>query len=310
MKRFDDYRQVQAIDSNPRVVTIGNFDGVHLGHTAVLKRAKREADRLALDLAVLTFEPHPAELLKPDGPKLRLVEPEKKLALLEKNGVDLVLAQRFDQKFSEIDAQCFVSDVLSAALHAKLVTVGHNFRFGKERSGNIETLAGCGEKYGFQLHVEHIINRGDEAISSSRIRRLLAAGDTRGAGALLGRPHEVAGNVAPDRGRGTGLGFPTVNLVDVRVVVPSFGIYAATCEVGDDTFGCAVYIGNRPTLSHGFAVEAHLLDFEGDLYGQRVVLRFLDKVRDEQKFDGKTSLVAQMSKDIEKIRAILEKNRD
>ncbi len=305
MERYFDYREIQQTSPTQRVVTIGNFDGVHLGHRAVLRRARKEADALGLDLAVLTFEPHPAELLKPAGPRLRLVEPGRKLALLEENGVDQVLAQRFDEQFAHIDPQQFATEVLSESLGAKLVIVGQNFRFGKARAGNIDTLCREGQRLGFTVRAEHLVRGAGQEISSSRIRGLLADGKVDSARDLLGRYHEVPGLVAPDRGKGTSLGFPTVNLTQIPVVIPKPGIYAARCRLADGDWPAAVYIGDRPTLGHGFAVEAHLLDFARDLYDSRVVLRFVDRIRGDQKFDSKESLVAQMTRDVEKIRRLL-----
>jgi len=307
MKLYEDYRDIVTGGGTARAVTIGNFDGVHLGHRAVLAHARRSADAQGLELAVMTFEPHPAELLRPGQPNLRLVEPARKLELIEECGADLVLAQRFDESFAGIEPDRFAADVLARALNARLVIVGENFRFGRRRGGDIDTLRAHGDAHGFAVLAEHLVSAHDAGVSSSRIRQLLLEGDTARARELLGRPHEVAGDVIHGEGAGRGLGFPTVNLEQVRVLVPAPGIYAAECRTGDRAHGAAAYIGNRPTLGHGATLEAHLFDFDGDLYGQRVTLRFIERLRGDQKFAGVDALREQVGRDIERARQIVER---
>ncbi len=309
MKRFVHYSEVGSFIPKPRVVTIGNFDGVHRGHRAVLQAAKQEANRRFLELAVLTFEPHPAEILIPDAPKLRLVETDRKAELLAECGVDLVLFQKFDETFAAVSAQRFAKEVLCDAMMSKLVFVGENFRFGHNREAGVDTLGRLGKAFGFEVVGESLIQSGAAEVSSSRIRRALAEGDVHTAGDLLGRPHEIPGTVKEDRSMGAKMGFPTINLDEISVVIPKPGIYAAECLHKDATFPAAAYIGDRPTLGTGFAVEAHLLDFSGDLYGERVSLKFIERIRDDQKFDDTAVLVRQIEQDIARIRDILECRR-
>ncbi|MCP4675722.1 MAG: bifunctional riboflavin kinase/FAD synthetase [Deltaproteobacteria bacterium] len=305
-----DYNELRADTARPRIVTIGNFDGVHLGHQAVLAKARRDARRHGVELAVLTFEPHPAELLKPSGPRLRLVEPERKAELLAECGADLLLAQRFDREFAELSAERFTADVLVRSLGATEVIVGENFRFGRGRVGDVDALREFGKAMDFQVRGEQLVRSRKADISSSRIRQLLQLGNPAVAGILLGRPHEIPGTVMPGRKEGRNLGFPTINLGDVRVLVPGPGIYAAFCDIEDDTVMAAAYIGDRPTMGHGFSIEAHLLDYDNDLYGQRVVLRFIERVREDMKFANLDQLKEQMSRDVDLIHEILENIRD
>lgn len=310
MDLYHHYSEISGRDSQPRVVTIGNFDGVHLGHQTVLNAARREADRLGIDLAVLTFEPHPAEILKPDGPKLRLVEPARKAALLEGCGVDLTLFQQFDAAFSLMSAERFADRVLVRALSAKLVFVGDNFRFGRGREAGVGTLKSLGQLMGFDVFGEALVQLENQEISSSRIRRLLARGQVSEARRLLGRCHEVSGIVVKDRSVGKSIGFPTINLTDTKVMLPGPGIYAALCDVQGEAVKAAAYVGSRPTMDAGFAVEAHLLDFAQELYGQRVTLRFLEHVRDDRRFDSPEALVRQITDDIARIRTVLWTEHD
>lgn len=305
MRAYTDYRDSDLGSTVPRVVTIGNFDGVHLGHRAVLAAARREADRRGAELAVLTFEPHPAELLRPDLKRLRLIEPKRKLELLEGCGVDLVLAQRFDESFAALSAERFAREVLKGALAAAAVAVGDNFRFGAKRRGDVAALARFGAGMGFELVSAALVRSGASEISSSRVREALLGGDVRGARELLGRRHEVPGTVIAGRGAGRQLGFPTINLGEVAVLVPAPGIYAGRCETDGKETPAAIYIGDRPTLGFGSTLEAHLMDFSGDLYGRRAVLRFVERVREDAKFETPALLAEQMERDVAQVRSLL-----
>ena len=282
MRVFHDYRELVDKNDSGRIVTIGNFDGVHPGHRAVLSLGRRHATRLGLDLTVLTFEPHPAQILRAHEPILRLVEPARKIELLDECGVDEVLAQRFDEEFASLDATGFVTEILVSALRARLVIVGENFRFGTGRKGDIKSLSALGNRFGFDVMGLDLVTSGTTGISSSRIRDLIVQGEVARAGQVLGRYHEVPGTVVRGMGKGASMGFPTVNLDEVGVLSPG------------------------PTLEHGKTLEDHLLDFEGDLYGQRLRLRFVERVRKEIQFADMDELVARISTDVAQIRGILE----
>jgi riboflavin kinase/FMN adenylyltransferase len=309
MRLVKHYRDLAGEPAGRRVVSIGNFDGVHLGHRATLAAARAEADRLGAELAVLTFEPHPAELFGRARPAMRLADPEQKASLLAACGVDLVLDQRFDEAFAALAPAAFAADVLVGALCAACVVVGDGFRFGAGRRGDFAALRRSGGELGFAVVAAPLVTDRGEGVSSTRIRAALLAGDVAAARRLLGRPYEIAGEVVHGRGVGSGLGFPTANLDGVRVLLPAPGIYAARCAVRSAVHPAAVYLGERPTLGHGHALEAHLLDGGADLYGERIALAFVDRVRGEQRFDGAEALRAQMAIDVARIRSILEADR-
>lgn len=310
MRHLFDYKELLDSPSRSRIVTIGNFDGVHRGHQTVLAKARKEADRLGIDLAVLTFEPHPSDLLKPEGPRMRLAEPGRKAALLADCGADLVLAQTFDHGFSSLSPETFVTDVLVRALGAKQVIVGANFRFGHKREGSVSDLKRYGAELGFTVHGEDLVQFDKSCVSSTRIRKLLLAGDVAAARRLLTRHYELPGTVIKGYGQGTDFGFPTANLGDIDVLVPAPGIYAAYCDVGTREYDAAVYIGQRPTLGHGFAIEAFLLDGTDDLYDCRVSLRFIDRIRGDETFSSPKLLVEQIARDVREARRITRADRD
>ena len=305
MKCMNRYQEIAREETPPHVVTIGNFDGVHVGHRALLGAARCRADSLGISLAVLTFEPHPAEILKPETEKLRLVTPERKRELLSECGVELALFQAFDAEFAALSAEAFARAVLVDALRARLVYVGENFRFGKGREAGVGTLSKFGRRFGFDVYSAELIQRGETAVSSSRIREALTRGDVAAAAKMLGRYHEVSGTVSRDRQLGKKMGFPTINLKNVTVMFPKPGIYAALADVGGRTVSAAAYIGDRPTMGSGFSIEAHLLDFGGDLYEESATLRFVARIRDDEKFDTTDQLTRQIAADIAEIRGIL-----
>lgn len=305
MKLFATYTEAAKQISTPQVVTIGNFDGVHVGHQALLAAARNEADRMLLELAVLTFDPHPSAVLNPEMDRQNLVEVKRKQSLLEDARVDTAIFQHFDASFAALSAEFFASEILMNALRAKIVVVGANFRFGRDREANIDTLKSLGDRLGFTVFAEPLISADTAAVSSSRIRALLSQGDVQQAATLLGRPHEVSGMVTPDRHLGTSMGFPTINLSDINVMVPRNGIYAAFAKVDGNCFSAAVYIGTRPTQNAGFSVEAYLLDFNGDLYGKQVTLYFIKRVRGDMKFETTDGLIAQITRDVHAVRQCL-----
>jgi riboflavin kinase/FMN adenylyltransferase len=309
MRLVRHYRDLAGDPASRRVVSIGNFDGVHVGHRAVLAAARAEADRRCCELAVLTFEPHPAELFGKAEPRMRLVDPEQKAALLAACGVDLALFQRFGAAFAALAPEAFAADVLVGALGAACIVIGEGFRFGTDRAGDFAALRELGAGLGFEVCAAPLVTDRGEGVSSTRIRAALLTGDVAAARRLLGRPYEVSGEVVRGRGVGSGLGFPTANLGGVQVLLPAPGIYAARCAVGRERVPAAVYLGDRPTLGHGLSLEAHLLDYGEQLYGARLAITFIDRVRGEQCFDGVDALRAQIAEDVARVRSILEADR-
>ena len=304
------------------VVTIGAYDGVHLGHVAVLRLVRDLAAARDLEAVCLTFDRHPAEVVRPDtAPKL-LTSLEQKLELLDATGfVDTSCVLTFDEARSREPAEEFVREVLVNGLGARLVVVGADFHFGYHRHGNVKLLEQMGGELGFEtLGLGLVPVEGDAtamAYSSTRIRDLLGGGDVAGAARLLGKPprsHEVRGTVETGDQRGRELGFPTANVaVPDRICLPADGIYAGTFvdESGHER-GCAISLGRRPTFyehAETSLLEAFVLDFDGDLYGQAVKVRFVDRIRGEERFDSAEALAAQIRRDVEAVRSVLASDR-
>ncbi len=284
------------------VAAVGNFDGVHLGHRAVIDRAMRIARDLDRPLSVLTFEPHPREFFAPKAPPFRLTPFRTKAHLLRQIGVDLLLAVPFDRALSLKPADEFVRDVLVDGLAASHVVVGYDFAFGHKRGGNTERLRELAARFGFALTAVEPAGEGGLVYSSTRIRDCLWQGQPRQAANLLGHWWEVEGHVQPGDQRGRQLGFPTANFTVDGYVEPAFGVYAV--RVGEETERGITWrdgvanLGRRPTFGKEDTVlEVHLLDFSGDLYGKLLRIAFVDFIRPEQKFDGIEALKSQIAAD-------------
>jgi len=296
------------------VVTIGAYDGVHLGHQAVIGEVRARAAALGVPTAVVTFDRHPAAVVRPTSAPKLLTDTEQKLELLADAGVDYTLVLHFDEERSHESAEDFVNEVLVRCLRARLVVVGEDFHFGRNRGGNVELLRRMGPNRGFDVDGLTLVPvPGFEGpISSTAIRRILGEGDVVTAARLLGRPHEVRGAVERGDGRGGSvLGFPTANVaVPNEIQLPADGIYAGWYERPDgSTHAAAISIGRRPTFypeGGPLMVEAYLLDFHDDLYGERAEVRFVSRLRGEERFESTDALVAQMNKDVEAARAALE----
>ncbi len=298
-------------------VTIGAYDGVHRGHQALLAELRRRADAEGLTTAVVTFDRHPAAVVRPASAPRLLCDLDQKLELLEAAGVERTVVLRFDEERANESAEDFVRQVIQRGLDARLVVVGEDFHFGHGRKGNVALLTEMGAAGGFEVEGVSLASdaanagRGAPAISSTRIRALVADGRVAEAAELLGRPHQVRGTVVHgDRRGGTELGFPTANLdVGPAIALPAVGIYAGWYERPDGSrWASAVSVGRRPTF-YGDAgellVEAFLLDFAGDLYGEEGRLSFVSRLRDEEAFDSVDALVAQMHRDVAAARRVL-----
>lgn len=303
-----------ARPENGTAVTIGAFDGVHQGHRAVISTLRDLAAERGLHTAVVTFDRHPASVVRPDSAPLLLTDLDQKLELLAECGVDYAFVIRFDAERSTETAPDFITEVLVAGLNAKLVAVGDDFHFGHRRAGNVALLATMGAELGFDVVGHELVGAdgrpSEESVSSTRIRRALAAGDLVAANEMLGRPHEVRGVVGRGDARARELGFRTANVaVPESICLPADGIYAGwyTTPDGVDR-ACAISLGRRPTF-YEFAdtsvLEAHLIDFDGDLYGQPAQVKFVARLRDELKFDSVDALIEQMGRDVEQCRSLL-----
>src|SRR5215213_9284319 len=283
-------------------VTIGAYDGVHRGHQFVIGHLRRLAAAGGLDTVVLTFDRHPASVVRPESAPKLLTDLDQKLEILASTGVDHTVVLRFDEARSQEEPEEFVRDVLVGALGARVVVVGEDFHFGRGRRGNVALLREMGTALGFNVtHVPLL-----PAASSTAVRRLLEAGDVAGAADLLGRPHEVRGVVAKGDQRGRELGYPTANVaVPADILLPAPGIYAGWFG-GDQA--AAISVGRRPTFHDGGApvvLEAYLLDFSGDLYGRQAHVSFVSRLRDEERYDSVDALLAQMALDVEATRIAL-----
>jgi len=288
------------------VVTVGEYDGVHRGHRTVISEMHRMAAERGCATAVVTFDRHPATIVRPESAPLLLCDLDHKLELLAETGVDYTLVVEFTPEQAEVPAEMFARQVLVDCLQARAVVVGADFHFGQGRRGNVETLGAVGEEFGYEVVglplVKQLTGEG-EVISSTSIRAALSEGDVEKAHRLLGRPFEVRGVVTPGDRRGRTIGFPTANIPTTPdLQVPADGVYAAW-YVRDDgaQYPAAVNIGKRPTFyddAERSLIEAHLIGFRGDLYGESAKVRFVRRLRGEKKFDGVDSLKQQLVKDV------------
>lgn len=293
------------------VITVGNFDGIHVGHQEILRIVTERARGRGGEAAVYTFEPHPRKVLYPArAPKL-LTTLEQKLELLEAAGVDVTIVERFDDAFARRSPEDFVREVLKARIGPEEVYVGYDFRFGHDREGSMRTLSELGPHLGFAVTIVPEVTVDGRDVNSTRIRELLAEGQVGRARELLGRPYAVIGAVVSGDRRGRTLGFPTANLAPENEVLPALGVYAGTLRVRGDAVAEAlpavVNVGRRPTFEKAgeVVVEAHVIDWAGDLYGKRVELAFLDQLREERRFPDVESLKRQIAADREAARARL-----
>lgn len=297
----------EAALTRPSVVTIGAFDGVHRGHQYLIRQLIEHAQASGQVPVVLTFYPHPEMVLRGFQPGYYLTLPDAKAALLGELGVEIVVTQPFNDEVRHVRAAQFVDDLLAYLKMASL-WVGADFAMGYQREGNVEFLARQGQQRGFEVRVIDLMDAGGERVSSSRIRQVLADGQVAKAAHLLGRPYSLPGNVVEGAKRGRTIGIPTANLaIPVEQVIPRRGVYAAFADVKGQRYQAVVNIGLRPTFdgAGSLTVEAHLLDFSGDVYGELLTLHFIERLRDEQKFDGIDALIAQIHHDIQQGRSIL-----
>jgi riboflavin kinase/FMN adenylyltransferase len=284
-----------------RAVAVGTFDGVHLGHRKVIGRALEWGRAHDTPVAVVTFDPHPLQLLSPEEPPRLLTSTAVKSELIGEIGVDELVVIPFTQEFSRLEPERFCADVLVGQLGARFVSVGTNFRFGHGASGDAEMLRARSE---FEADVVPLVEHGGAPVSSSRIRELVEQGEVAAAGELLGAPFQLEGLVVEGDARGRTLGMPTANLaLEAGVILPGTGVYAGRAR----DRAAAINVGVRPTFetSGETLVEAYLLDFEGDLYDERLRLVFLDRIRDELRFESADELVRQMQRDVERVREIV-----
>jgi riboflavin kinase/FMN adenylyltransferase len=305
---------VDAIGDRRCIVTIGAYDGVHLGHRTVIGQVRARAAELGVASAVVTFDRHPASVVRPESAPKLLTDPEQKLELLASTGVDATVVVPFDAHQSTEAPADFVRRVLIEALAVRGVIVGEDFHFGYKRGGNVQLLRELASQHDYEVLPVRLVSRADgvdEPVSSTAIRRALAGGDVQRAAEMLGRDHEVCGAVVAGDQRGRTIGFPTANVqIDASICLPADGVYAATVTLADGSrHAAAVNLGRRPTFherAEHSLLEAHLLDYSGDLYGQRVRVAFRAFLRGERKFSGIEELKSQLVVDIDHARTALK----
>ena len=308
---------VETLDQIPipfsnAVVTIGNFDGVHKGHQALLRQVIQKAKEISGTSVALTFEPHPLRALGIASPPL-ITRHDQKMELLAQSGIDVVVCLRFDRAFADIPADDFISEILVNKIGMKAIITGPDYTFGKDRTGSIALLMEKGETLGFETIVaDWISDAPDKAdrISSTRIRKIVMDGKVEQAKKYLGRHYQIRGKVVRGRNRGgSQLGFPTANIKLHDELCPRFGVYAVTVETVHGTFMGVANIGYSPTFDdHIFTIEVHIMDFDKDIYGTRIRVNMVARLRDEKKFSNIRELSGQIQKDVDTAKGILTKN--
>ncbi|WP_284451823.1 bifunctional riboflavin kinase/FAD synthetase [Methylophaga thalassica] len=286
------------------VATIGNFDGVHLGHQAVLTQLAMKGDTLKLPAVVITFEPQPFEYFVPEKAPARLTRFREKVEALRCYSIQQLCVLRFNQQLAEMSAELFIQKLLVEGLNVKYLVVGDDFRFGCERKGDFALLQQAGRQYGFQVVNMHTFAIDQDRVSSTRIRNALSSGDLLLAEKLLGRPYRMSGRVAHGDKRGRKMGFPTANIHLHRHKIPLTGVFAVQLfGIDEEPVNGVANIGIRPTIGGNKALlEVHLFDFKREIYGEHVQVFFLHKIRDEQRFDSLDQLISQIHKDADRAR--------
>ncbi|HOG15698.1 MAG: Riboflavin biosynthesis protein RibF [Syntrophaceae bacterium PtaU1.Bin231] len=289
------------------LVTIGNFDGVHLGHQALFRQLLREARSAGRLAVVLTFEPHPKMVLHPERRPFYLITTlEEKIRLIGACGIDGLLILPFSAEFARTSAEQFVQDILWDRLRISKILIGHDYSFGRSKEGNNAYLTDMGQKLGFAVETIGPVKVGDMIISSTRARHAILAGDMKTTRMILGRPYNLSGLVVPGKRRGLGLGFPTANIRPDKALIPPRGVYAVLAELDGKILPGVLSIGINPTFAGDtFSIEVHILDFRANLYGRNLNVLFIERIRDEMKFDSPQQLVEHIKLDIERSVPIL-----
>ena len=308
MEVFEGIENIRRPLKNP-VLAIGNFDGVHRGHQTIFRKAREWAETLTGESVVITFHPHPLQVLAPGQGPLFITDHERKLELIALCGIDVAVVVPFSREFAQMSAGDFVKALLVDKIGAKAIIVGEDYRFGYGREGDIDFLRSMGEKYGFRVETVSGVQMDGTVVSSTLIRQFIQEGDLREANRLLGRPYEIAGIVVPGHQRGGRLlGFPTANIGLSGQAPPKPGVYVVEVEIGDETYGGAANVGYNPTFGGtDLSVEVFVFDFDENIYEKFIRVHFIERLRDEKRFSGPEELTVQIRKDVEKARAILSK---
>jgi riboflavin kinase/FMN adenylyltransferase len=293
----------QSGEARRTAVTVGNFDGLHLGHQKILQSVREHARGAGQRAAVVTFDPHPMRVLRPDRAPLMIQTLSQRLAGFEQMGLDAALVLRFDRALSIVSAEEFIERILVGGLRAGAILVGANFRFGHRGAGDVRLLSEFGKRAGFDVEIVSPVEVGGQIVSSTAIRGAVAGGDVAGAIPLLGRAFSLTGEIRAGAGRGRTILFPTLNMAPEQELLPKLGVYATECVVGGKLYTSVTNVGTRPTFNGaGVTVESHVFGFSENLSGGAMEVRFHMRIRDEQKFSGADALRAQIARDIEAAR--------
>lgn len=297
------YRDLHSFQALHPVLTIGTFDGVHLGHRKIIDALCERAKAIGGESVIFTFDPHPRKVVAPQETNLRLVTTlEEKISLLEQSGVDHLIIYPFTKEFSQLSYEQFVEKVLVGQIHTNYLVVGYDHKFGKNRQGDFEFLKDCAKRYGFHIEKMDVLLINEANVSSTKIREAIQQGDFETANAYLGYAFKLHGTVVEGQKLGRKLDFPTANVEtsDPDKIIPGYGVYAVKVNVSGKQYSGMLNIGNRPTVNHNAdnrSIEVHILDFKDDIYGQPIELTFFKKLREEQKFSSLEALKEQLKKD-------------
>jgi riboflavin kinase / FMN adenylyltransferase len=288
-------------------VTIGNFDGIHLGHRYIFARMIEEARQAGRKTVVISFDPHPKMVLHPDKRPFYLISSsEEKIRLLGEIGIDAYIILPFSLEYAQTTAEEFVRGVLWEKLRVKKVIIGHDYTFGRGKKGNEAFIAEEGRRLGFAVEAMNAFRIGDEIVSSTKIREAILRGDVHFAAMLLGRPYNISGRVVPGDRRGLELGFPTANVEANKELLPLRGVYAVCCLLRRQTLDGVLNIGFNPTFAGGrLSIEVHIFDFHENIYGEALDVLFIERIRDEVRFAGPEELIVQIGKDVSRARELL-----
>lgn len=297
------YRDLKSFNANHPVLTIGTFDGVHLGHRKIIDGLCERAKAIGGESVIFTFDPHPRKVVAPAETNLRLVTTlDEKISLLEQSGIDHLIVYPFTKEFSQLSYEQFVENVLVDQIHTCYLVVGYDHKFGKNRKGDFEFLKECADRYNFHIEKMDVLLMNEANISSTKIREAIQNGDFETANAYLGYPFMLHGTVVEGQKLGRQLDYPTANVEtsDPDKIIPSYGVYAVKVKVGSLEFIGMLNIGNRPTVNHNAdqrSIEVNIFDFNADIYGHAIELTFYKKLREEQKFSSLEALKAQLALD-------------
>ena len=299
---FDPQEPIDSATS----ATIGIFDGVHIGHREIIKLVREQANKKSLSSCVITFHPHPQKVLR--GSDIPLIVPfRERLKLFEKEGVDIAVCYNFTKDFAQVSAKDFVRDMLVEKLHIKSIFVGPDFYFGRKREGTTELLENMGRIYNFVTKIVQPVSVDDEVISSTAIRKLIEDGMVKKAARFLGYNFYVSGKVKQGERRGRLLGYPTANLDTDWELLPKKGVYVTWTDLDEGRFRSITNVGIRPTFdATQLLIETHIFDFTGDIYGKSMRVEFVERLRDEKRFESVDSLIAEISRDVERAKELFQ----